>query len=204
MKQDWKIKRLEDICDFNRGLTYSKNDEVESSKNVVLRSNNVDLKTHALDFSELKFISSDISIPQDKIVKKGSILICTANGSKSHLGKVALIDQDYGYAFGGFMGQLTPLDGIDSKYLFYNLISGNYSSFILKLSNGANINNLTFNQLKEYSVWVPPLAEQERIVGILDNVFEETKRAKEIAAQKLDDLKELETSFLSKAFDGEL
>ena len=34
-----------------------------------------------------------------------SLMICTASGSKSHLGKVAYIDDDYGYAFGGFMGK---------------------------------------------------------------------------------------------------
>ena len=46
MKQGWEIKKMLDVVDFQRGLTYSKNDEVNFSNNIVLRSNNVDLKTN--------------------------------------------------------------------------------------------------------------------------------------------------------------
>lgn len=50
MKQGWEIKRLEDVVEFQRGLTYSKKDEVDFSDNIVLRSNNVDLFRNQLDF----------------------------------------------------------------------------------------------------------------------------------------------------------
>jgi type I restriction enzyme, S subunit len=49
MKQGWEIKRLEDAVEFQRGLTYSKKDEVDFSDNIVLRSNNVDLIKNKLD-----------------------------------------------------------------------------------------------------------------------------------------------------------
>ena len=48
MKEGWEIKKLLDVVDFQRGLTYTKNDEVDFSENMVLRSNNVDLKTNKL------------------------------------------------------------------------------------------------------------------------------------------------------------
>lgn len=41
-KEPWPKVRLGDVCEFYRGLTYSKKDEVPSSHNVVLRSNNID------------------------------------------------------------------------------------------------------------------------------------------------------------------
>ena len=56
MKKGWEIKSLGEVAEFERGLTYSKNDEVEFSSNVVLRSNNVDLIGSKLDFTELKYI----------------------------------------------------------------------------------------------------------------------------------------------------
>ena len=34
MKQDWEIKRLEDVVEFQRGLTYSKKDEVDFSADI--------------------------------------------------------------------------------------------------------------------------------------------------------------------------
>ena len=50
MKKVWEIRKLGDVCEFRRGLTYSKNDEVENSKNDILRSNNnIDLITNQYD-----------------------------------------------------------------------------------------------------------------------------------------------------------
>jgi type I restriction enzyme, S subunit len=176
--EGWKIKPLGDVCEFQRGLTYGKSDEVDMSSNVVLRANNVDLATHSLDLSELRYISDSIAVPADKKLRKGSLLICTASGSKSHLGKVAYVDDDYGYAFGGFMGQITPVSGLDGRYLFHVLTSPAYKDFIEALSDGVNINNLKFDDLRQFSVPVPPLPEQRRIVAILDEAFDAIATAK--------------------------
>ena len=94
MKSGWKTNPLGDLCEFQRGLTYAKGDEVDRSDNVVLRATNVDLTTNLLNFSELKYINDKVVVPKGKKVKKGSLIICTASGSKSHLGKVAYIDDD--------------------------------------------------------------------------------------------------------------
>ena len=201
MKQGWEIKRLEDAVEFQRGLTYSKKDEVDFSDNIVLRSNNVDLIKNELDFTELKYINPAIEVQESKKVKKGSLLICTANGSKSHLGKVALIDDDYNYAFGGFMGQVTPKEKLDSKFLFYLMTSDNYKKFINELSDGANINNLKFSDLGQFEIPLPPLPEQQRIVSILDEAFAAIAKAKTNAEQNLKNAKELFESYLQGVFE---
>lgn len=202
MKQGWEIKRLEDAVEFQRGLTYSKKDEVDFSDNIVLRSNNVDLIKNELDFTELKYINPAIDVQESKKVKKGSLLICTANGSKSHLGKVALIDDDYNYAFGGFMGQVTPKEKLDSKFLFYLMTSDNYKKFINELSDGANINNLKFSDLGQFEIPLPPLPEQQRIVSILDEAFTAIAKAKANAEQNLKNAKELFESYLQGVFEN--
>jgi type I restriction enzyme S subunit len=202
MKQGWEVKKLEDVVDFQRGLTYSKKDEVDFSNNVVLRSNNVDLYRNELDFTELKYINPTIQIPESKKVKKGSLIICTANGSKSHLGKVALIDDDYDYAFGGFMGLITPTGKLNSKFLFYLMTSDSYKRFINELSDGANINNLKFGDLGQFEIPIPPLPEQERIVAILEECFAAIEKAKENAEQNLRDAKELFESYLNGIFEN--
>ncbi|MDZ7717021.1 MAG: hypothetical protein U5J95_12480 [Balneolaceae bacterium] len=79
-----------------------------NSDKVVLTATNLNLETNKLDFSELKYLKDDFDLKEDKIVKKGSLLICLSSGAKSHLGKVALVDEDYGYFFGGFIGRITP------------------------------------------------------------------------------------------------
>jgi type I restriction enzyme S subunit len=202
MKEGWEIKRLEDVVEFQRGLTYSKKDEVDFSDNIVLRSNNVDLLKNELDFTELKYINPSIEIQKNKKVKMGSLLICTANGSKSHLGKVALIDDDYNFAFGGFMGQVTPKEKLDSKFLFYLMTSDNYKKFINNLSDGANINNLKFSALGQFEIPIPSLPEQQRIVAILDDAFAKIEKAKANAEQNLKNAKELFESYLQGVFEN--
>lgn len=202
MKQGWEIKKLLDVVDFQRGLTYSKNDEVDFSENMVLRSNNVDLKTNKLDFTEIRYINPKIVIPENKKVTKGSLIICTANGSKSHLGKVALIDDDYNYAFGGFMGLIKPKANLNSDFLFHLLTSEAYKKFIGALSDGANINNLKFGDLGEFEIPLPPLPEQQRIVAILDEAFAAIAKAKANAEQNLKNAKELFESYLQGVFEN--
>lgn len=168
MKQGWEIKKLGDVASFKRGLTYSKKDEVEYSKNCILRSNNIELETMSILFDELKYIREDFVINDDKKVKSNTILICMSNGSKQHIGKVAFIDKEYDYAFGGFMGLIKPNPDIFPKFLFYSCISSSYKQFLAGVGNGANITNIKFSDLSEFKIPIPPLAEQERIVAELD------------------------------------
>lgn len=200
MKKGWQTKTLGEVCNFQRGLTYSKGDEVDFSDNVVLRAMNIDLASHLLDFSELKYISDKVVVPESKKVKLGSLMICTASGSKSHLGKIAFIDEDYGYAFGGFMGMLTPSAELFPKYLFHLMTSGSYEDFIGALADGMNINNLKFDELKQFQVPYPPLPEQRRIVGILDEAFAGLATAKANAEKNLHNARALFESHLQSVF----
>lgn len=187
-------KTLGDVCDFYRGLTYSKKDEVTYSGNVVLRANNIDLSTKCLNFSELKYLNSNLVIPKDKKLSKNTIFICMSSGSKSHLGKVAFVDKDYAYAFGGFMGLIKPYcEIIIPKYLFYLMITSSYKEFVNKLSNGININNIKFSDLKSFTFNLPSLEEQQRIVNILDKA-EEIRIKKKLANEKLDEF--LKSTFI--------
>lgn len=200
MKAGWELQPLGEVSDFLRGLTYAKSDEVEVSSNVVLRATNIDLATNQLDFSELKYISDTVTVPTSKKVKKDSLLICTASGSKSHLGKVALVDDEYDYAFGGFMGMLTPRNQVTPKFLFYLLTSGQYKDFIADLSDGANINNLKFSDLQKFLVPIPSLPEQQRIVAILDEAFADIATARAAAEQNRQNARALFESHLQSIF----
>ncbi len=200
MKGRWEVKKLGEACEFQRGLTYAKVDEVEVSANIVLRATNINLATNRLDFSELKYINENVIVPISKKVKKHSLMICTASGSKSHLGKVAYIDGDYDYAFGGFMGMITPKANLVSKYLFHLMTSDAYKDFISELSDGSNINNLKFDDLRNFEIPVPPLPEQQRIVALLDEAFAAIATARANAEKNLKNARALFDSYLNSVF----
>ncbi|MBW5290196.1 MAG: Type I restriction-modification system, specificity subunit S [Candidatus Ruthia sp. Asou_11_S2] len=130
------------------------------------------------------------------------MLVCFSSGSKSHLGKVALIDSSYNYSFGGFIGQITSNQSIFFKYLFYNLVSDKYKTYILELTDGININNLKIKDLQEYKIPPPLLFEQKRIVVILDKVFKAIDLAKINAEQNLKNVQELFESYLQNIFEN--
>ena len=202
MSWEAEVKELGEVCSFQRGLTYAKGDEVDLSDNVVLRANNISMATNALDFAELKYIKDSIVIPENKLVRRDTLMICTASGSKSHLGKVAYVDDDYGYAFGGFMGLLIPEREVQGRYLYYAMLSDDYKEFIDGLSDGVNINNLKWDDLKQFTLPVPPLPEQQRIVTKLDAAFAALAEAQAHLERNRANARELFESYLNGVFEG--
>lgn len=177
MNHGWEKKRLGDICIYQRGLTYSKDDEVNKSSKSVLRANNIDLETYTLNFDDLKYLREDFYIDPKYLLSKDSILICMSSGSKSHLGKVAFVEKDYNYAFGGFMGLITPKTNARFLYLF--MTSPFFRSHLQKITNGININNLKFSTLQDLFVPLPTAEIQSKIVKELVSITEliEIKRS---------------------------
>lgn len=194
----WDVKKLGEVCSFTRGLTYKKSDESSTGSIKVLRANNIEVTDGRLNFNEIKRLRDEVIVPKEKIVEKNSLIICTASGSKTHLGKIGFIDQDYGMAFGGFMGLLRPKPQIYAKYLFRVMQSKAYKDFINSLADGANINNLRFNQLSEFKVSITSYEEQKRIVAILDKAFEQINHAKANAEQNLKNAREVFKGALHK------
>ena len=199
-----KTVLLSDVCEFKRGLTYKKTDEVDFSSNIVLRANNIDLKTFELKLTGLKYIKDDIQIPASKKLQKDSLLICTASGSKSHLGKVAYIDRDYNYAFGGFMGLLIPNKSlIYPRYLYILLTSQSFRKHLSDLTDGANINNLKFSLIEKFQFYLPKPEEQKRIVKKLDEVFVKIGKAEENIEKNLKNTQALFVAKLEEIFGGQ-
>jgi len=101
------------------------------------------------------------------------------------------------------MGMLTPNSDLVPKYLFYLMTSGAYEDFIAALADGMNINNLKFDDLRQFSVPCPPLPEQERIVAQLDRFTKEVQRLESIYRRRQVALTELRRSVLHRAFTGQ-
>lgn len=200
MRANWHTRSLGEIATFERGLTYSKADEVAHSRNGVLRANNIDLATKSLDFTEIRYISDAVQVPPSKKVKDGSLLICTASGSRSHLGKVALVEGDYDLAFGGFMGLITAGQAVESRFLYYVLTSPAYQEKLDSLAGGTNINNLKFKDIADFPIPLPPLEEQRRIVAVLDEAFAAIATATANAEKNLANARELFERYLAETF----
>ena len=156
LPEGWEWCNLLMIGTTNIGLTYRPAD-IDTQGIMVLRSCNiVNEKINLTDLVRVK-----TSIRTNQFVQKNDILICARNGSRTLVGKCALIPElDEQASFGAFMAiYRTPYFG----YIIHFLRS-NFFRSIFDDSNSTTINQLTQDMLKRAIVPLPPLAEQHRIV----------------------------------------
>ena len=93
---------------------------------------------------------------------------------------------------------LIPSSQLHHKFLYYYLTS--IVDLLNSLGTGATFKELSAGKLKEVAIPVPPLPEQQRIVGILDEAFEGIATAKANAEKNLHNARALFESHLQSAF----
>lgn len=166
---EWEIKRLGDLGKILNGLTYSPQD-INDDGILVLRSSNI--KDDQIVFTDNVYIKKK-SLKYNP-VEENDILICVRNGSKSLIGKNAIITKNQeGMAFGAFM---SVYRSNSNHYLYHCFKSSIYTNYI-KQNLGATINSINGNDLKGFKFPIPPLPEQQKIAEILstwDKAIQET------------------------------
>ncbi|CVK20888.1 restriction endonuclease subunit S [Sporomusa sphaeroides] len=77
-------------------------------------------------------------------------------------------------------------------------------SEIENMASGTTVKGITAEKVHSLPFALPPLAEQQRIVDIIESLFEKLDRAKELAQHALDSFENRKSAILHKAFTGEL
>src|SRR6266849_10311326 len=93
---------------------------------------------------------------------------------------------------------LVPRNGLQAKFLYYYLAS--IVGLLNSLGTGATFKELSGQKLKEVPVPVPPLPEQKRIVGILDDAFNGIATAKANVEKNLQNARALFDSHMQAVF----
>ncbi|WP_051276726.1 restriction endonuclease subunit S [Marmoricola sp. URHB0036] len=180
-----QYKDVGEIASYVRGVTYSKVDEEAGGDIRVLRANNITLSSNTLNFGDVKEVSGSVRVRPDQRLQADDILISVASGSKSHVGKVAYVEKDVDYYFGGFMAVLRVKSGVDSRFLFHALLSTRFSRYLEGALSSTTINNLNAKTMGAFRVPVPRLEVQRSIVKILDQFTElEAELAAELQLRK--------------------
>jgi type I restriction enzyme, S subunit len=159
----WEWARLDDIGNTFIGLTYSPKD-VSNTGTPVLRSSNI--QNGEIDLIDLVRVES--SIKSSLFVDEGDLLICARNGSKSLVGKTAMIKNlNEPMVFGAFMAiYKSPIN----FYVEVFLNSPMFRKFLDGVET-TTINQITQNNLKTTLIPVPPNREQHRIVAKVDELM---------------------------------
>jgi type I restriction enzyme S subunit len=159
---EWEEKTLGQLGELVSGLTYSP-DDVRDEGLLVLRSSNVQDGMIVLDDSV--YVRADINGANPS--KPNDILICVRNGSKSLIGKNAVIPEGMPpCTHGAFM---TVFRSRSAKFIFHLFQTAAYEKQVAA-DLGATINSINGNQLKQYKFLVPEPEEQKVIADCLSSV----------------------------------
>lgn len=197
LPQGWKWKSLGEICFITDG-THKTPNYIETGVPFLSVKN---ISKGFFDLSDVKYISLE---EHNKLIKRakpefGDILICRIGT----LGKAIKISLEFEFSIFVSLGLLKPKVKIISDYLVYFLNSCFIEKWINdnKVGGGTHTAKLNLNILEKCPIALPPLKEQERIVGILDESFAKIDESIKILEQDLLNLDELMQSALQKAFN---
>ena len=196
----WEWKELQFFGKFIRGVSYKKEQLLESLTNdsfTLLRANNIQ---NELELDDIQIVPKDVA--KGKEIKDGDILFAMSSGSKHLVGKNILLNGLKNYTFGAFCSiyRNQKNDVLNNYYLSYVLKSNLYRDKLSGLSMGANINNLKSSDLEIMKIPLPPLEEQKRIVAKLDNLFAKIDKAIDLHQKNIDEADIFMASVLNDVF----
>ena len=192
MKKGWQTKKLSDVCSIASALVDPRMTKYEDMLHVgganieSATGKLVDLKTAKEEgLKSGKFVFDDSTVLYSKI--------------RPYLMKVAR--PDFQGLCSADIYPLTPDPAVlDRGYLFHHLLSPQFTEFAVSGSARAGMPKVNRDHLFTFQFPVPPLAEQQRIVGLLDEAFEGLATAKANAEKNLQNARALFESHLQSVF----
>jgi type I restriction enzyme S subunit len=188
--------------EWKRGSGFTKSDLDEDGKNKCILYGELYTK-HKKVLIESRKISKTNKTGNISS-KKGDILIPgTSTASKKDMLLAREIDED-GVFLGGDINIIRPTKGLFAKkYLpyFFETFTA-YDQLDRYITGATGIIHISNSGIKNLTIPLPPLPEQQRIVSILDEAFAAIAKAKANAEQNLKNAKELFKSYLQGVFEN--
>ncbi|MDQ3010188.1 MAG: restriction endonuclease subunit S [Acidobacteriota bacterium] len=200
MKVGWEKKELGELAVLKgrigwRGLTakeYTKSGPLFLSVHSLNYGDYVDFRD-AFHISEERYDESP-----EIILQQDDVLICKDGAG---IGKVGIVGELPDRAtINSSLLLIRSGKSILPKFLYHCLSSPYFQGIVNSRLNGATTPHLYQRDITEFPVFLPPLSEQQRIVGILDEAFDGIATAKANAEQNLRNARALFESHLQSVF----
>lgn len=193
MKKGWQTKKVSEIAKHSLGkmLDKAKNkgEPQPYLRNLNVRWFDFDLS----DVLEMPFLPTEV---EKYTAVKGDVLICEGG----YPGRAAIWEKDEPIYFQKALHRVRFHEPERNRWFLYYLLSKDLDGTLKNHFNGAGIQHFTGEALAQFEVPLPPLAEQQRIVGLLDEAFEGLATAKANAEKNLQNARALFESHLQSVF----
>jgi type I restriction enzyme, S subunit len=159
------------------------------------------LENGIIQMLEMNYISEErFNLLGSGKVKPKDILYCL----RGSLGKIAIVKDIQRGAIASSLVIIRPFDYSDPEYLFYFLISPLGKAEITKYDNGSAQPNLSAGNVGTYSIPLPPLNEQRRIVSTIEQLTDRSHKARAALEDVPKLIAQFRQSVLAAAFRGDL
>ena len=191
MKQDWEIKSISDVC-----LSLDDGDWIEkknqSAKGIrLIQTGNIGCGEYRDKSEKAKYISEETfrTLKCTEVVA-GDILVSRLPDPVGRACIVPYLSTKCITAVDCSIVKLNPKI-ISAKWFIYYTLSAEYKTKVIAECSGTTRDRISRKKLSVISLPIPPLAEQERIVEILDREFERIDALKVNAEQNMQHAKDL-------------
>jgi type I restriction enzyme, S subunit len=189
MKDGWEIKRLGDLFTFKNGRAFKK-EEWSDRGLPIIRIQNLNRKDASFNYFTGEY-SQDIFVNPGDLLFSWSGTIGTSFGSHIWSGEPGLLNQH--------IFKVAHRESINRRYAFYGLRF--ITAEIEKSVSGAvGLAHITKEKLNEFTLSLPPLPEQQRIVALLDEAIAGLANAKANAERNLQNSRTIFESHLQTVF----
>lgn len=161
----WEFVNLNNVCVFDSGYAFASGDYKKEGTPLVRISN---IQNNEIDLTDAVCIQGDY--PEQFILHKGDLLIAMSGATTGKMGVYKLDQKAY---LNQRVGKIRIKDETVLSPEYRNYFFQNQTDNILKLAYGSAQPNISGKMILSLVVPLPPLAEQQRIVAKIEELFEQ-------------------------------
>jgi type I restriction enzyme M protein len=176
---DWPVVKLHTLCE-----TITDGDHMpppKSDKGIPFVTISNIKAGYGIDFSNTYFVSEEYydGLKAHRKPKEGDILY-TVTGS---FGIPVLIDFDRPFCFQRHIGLIRPASSVNNSYLYFYLQTPDALAQAIKTATGVAQKTVALSSLRNFSIPLPPLETQQKIVAELEQDLAAVAGAKRLKAK---------------------
>ncbi|EOH4206883.1 restriction endonuclease subunit S [Campylobacter coli] len=201
LPQGWEVKKLEEIANIKGGKRLPKGENLLDNNTKFAYIRVADFQDNGtINLQNIKFINENTyNVLKNYKIYDDNLYVSIAGT----IGKSGIIPKELNGAI--LTENAVKLEyiqnNISNKFMYFFTLSSSFKTQIQTSTKIVAQPKLAITRLKQIEIPLPPLKEQERIVGILDESFAKIDESIKILEQDLLNLDELMQSALQKAFN---
>lgn len=192
---DWEQRKLGDIYDVVSGFAFKKSDYVQVGAPIINGESiqHGSISTKNLNFLPEKFLNKY----QNCILQTGDIVLGLNRPITNGNLKIAQVPKDlHGALLYQRAGKIIILNDSDINFS-YQLLGNEVLKFVLKESVGSDQPFISTNKLKEWSIRIPALEEEQKKIGLFFKNLDDTIA---LHQHKLEKLQNIKKAYLNEMF----